>query len=286
LLAKIGVLEMHPRIGLFTIKYKNSLPTPLGWSEYNCSGNFAERECWHFRNFFDQEAFNTNNFDYIGLFSPRYREKINISAAQIRSYIYENTEYEAFIFNPFPWNALEWYNVWEQGFSCHPGLKARTIYLFDSLGFSRSHLTKRHGLEVAAYCNYIVGSLDFWKKYLNYLQPFYSFVDNQHSRGPLYDECPYDNGPVTYIPFIFERLLSTFIKDYMESRIKVVSLGEWYLPIEKQAVNSFETLDQQLNEKYSYAKEWEIRKLINDWNFNKKKQAFVKEKVVRTTAYS
>lgn len=259
---------MQPRVGLYTIKYHKNIVTPPGWLEYNCSGNFAEREAWHFKDFFFERK--VDNFDFIGLFSPRYQEKININASQIRSLIYTYTDYEAFVFNPFPWNAFEWYNVWEQGFYCHPGLKSRTIYLLDNIGAPRTMLTGRHSLQVAAYCNYIVGSLDFWKRYLCFLEPFYAFVESERARGPLYDECPYDNGPVTYIPFIFERLLSSYIDFNRNEKIKVISTGDWASLEQKNMIHDFDILDNILVENYSYETEWEIRRLIDKWNFRKK----------------
>jgi hypothetical protein len=138
--------------------------------------------------------------------------------------------------------------VWEQGFSCHAGLKARAIYLLDSVGASRDLICERHENRIASYCNYFVGNQKFWSKYLEFLRPYQEFVDAEKLQGPLFDICPYDRGEVNYIPFIFERFLSSFLVNATDIKVHSADLGPWYVPVAAPQKQIIDNLDLSFNQ--------------------------------------
>lgn len=248
------------KIDLYTIHYDKNLPVLDGWTPYFCHGHTQERETWHFRDFLRNKYFD----GYLGLFSPSYYPKLELSASEIRDIINVNSGFDCYIFNPFPLNSYSWYNVWEQGFSNHGGLKARTIYLFQSLGISTNELKTRDSRNEVSFCNYIIANSYFWNTYLKFLAPFQDFVDAEEGVGPLFNICPYEFSRVSYIPFIFERLLAIFLKN--NSNLKVMIHNTLDLPVEfTRHINLINRIDDQVSRNDPHF-EIQMRKAIRLFN--------------------
>ena len=75
---------------------------------------------------------------------------------------------------------------------------------FDASNFPRTTATQ------TAYCNYWLGTTAFWEKYWEFLEPIYAFMTDK-SRIERYSRLTDYRLPVGYIPFIIERLFSTYL---------------------------------------------------------------------------
>lgn len=153
--------------------------------------------------------------DYTGLFSPKFTLKSKISGAKFLEFVQSRSDSDICFINPFPQLAYWSYNVWMQGEQAHPGLTQAAQALADASGVNMTiGDTPRHGPGVLAYCNFWVGSQRFWDEYVGRtLVPIADFLE----ANPLHDAAlavmtdTTHTDPAPFLPFIVERLFSTYI---------------------------------------------------------------------------
>lgn len=158
--------------------------------------------------------------DYTGLFSPKFTLKSKISGAKFLEFVQSHADSDVCFINPFPQLAYWSYNVWMQGEQAHPGLIAATQTLLDASGLDWAIAdTPRHGPASLAYCNFWVGSRRFWDEYVGgTLLPIANFLEanpsHESARAVMVDTKHTD--PAPFLPFIVERLFSTYISLHPE----------------------------------------------------------------------
>jgi len=158
--------------------------------------------------------------DYTGLFSPKFTLKSKISGTTFLEFVQRHSDSDICFINPFPQLAYWSYNVWMQGEQAHPGLMQAAQALLDASGVKmKLRDTPRHGPESLAYCNFWVGSQRFWEEYVGRaLLPIADFLEANPSHGAalvvMTDTMHTD--PAPYLPFIVERLFSSYISLYPE----------------------------------------------------------------------
>jgi len=158
--------------------------------------------------------------DYTGLFSPKFTLKSRISGARFLEFVQSHPDSDICFTNPFPQLAYWSYNVWMQGEQAHPGLTHSTQALLDASGLDWTIAdTPRHGPASLAYCNFWVGSPRFWDEYVGgTLLPIADFLEANPShtaaRAVMLDTTHTD--PAPFLPFIVERLFSTYISLHPE----------------------------------------------------------------------
>lgn len=153
--------------------------------------------------------------DYTGIFSPKFTLKSRISGAAFIDFVRNKSQSDVCFINPFPQLAYWSYNVWMQGEHAHPGLTRAAQALVNASGLHWTiGDTPRHGPEILAYCNFWVGSKRFWDEYVGgILVPIANFLEGEPShaaaRAVMLDTIHTD--PAPFLPFIVERLFSTYI---------------------------------------------------------------------------
>lgn len=158
--------------------------------------------------------------DYTGLFSPKFTLKSKISGTTFLEFVQRHSDSDICFINPFPQLAYWSYNVWMQGEQAHPGLMQAAQALLDASGVKmKLRDTPRNGPESLAYCNFWVGSQRFWEEYVGRtLLPIADFLEANPSHGAalvvMTDTMHTD--PAPYLPFIVERLFSSYISLYPE----------------------------------------------------------------------
>ena len=161
--------------------------------------------------------------DYTGVFSPKFNLKCKISGEQFIEFVHANTGKDVYFINPFPQNAYCSFNVWMQGEYAHPGISSAAQSLLDACGLGVDiKNTPRHGPGVLAYANFWVGSREFWCQYVGgLLNPIAEFLENNPSHSAtkcvMQETTHTDTAP--YLPFIIERLFSTYLSAYPEYKI-------------------------------------------------------------------
>ncbi|APA85629.1 hypothetical protein BJG93_09680 [Paraburkholderia sprentiae WSM5005] len=158
--------------------------------------------------------------DFTGLFSPKFTLKSKIPGAAFVEFAQRHGESDICFINPFPQLAYWSYNVWMQGELAHPGLVRAAQALLDASGVDIAiRDTPRHGPGSLAYCNFWVGSQRFWQEYVGgTLLPIADFLEANPSHdaalGVMTDTLHTD--PAPFLPFIIERLFSTYISLHPE----------------------------------------------------------------------
>jgi len=222
--------------------YDNSLfPESSHWYEYGVIRN-SFKEKYH------------DTADFTGIFSWRFKQKTGILGKDFINFIKDNPKYDVYFINPFPGEELIYPNIWLQGEKSHPGLLEIGNQIFRKLGeniqleeiiFSRANI---------AYSNYWVGNANFWKKYMTFTLPIAKLIETDAEiRSKIFNRAKY-HYDAPYLPFIMERLFSTFLVLNKNIRSKkfsysieklnhkyaeyIISLGRQISAVEDNLLNS------------------------------------------------
>jgi len=177
-----------------------------------------------------------NMSDYCGALSWKFRAKTGLTGRAFLGQISENPGYDVYFVNPFP-ELMVYRSVWEQGDSFHPFLKEITKLLLSEVGYDSSILEMDTPPKCLAYCNYWVANKKFWDAYMAFLEPIWSYVRSNNNvlvQALARNADPLIGAP--YLPFIFERLFSTFL---MINSFKVFSVPVSPNVLKKNGLLSF-----------------------------------------------
>lgn len=170
--------------------------------------------------------------DLAGVLSWRFSQKSRKSERIFFDFIRQNPGYDVYFLNPFFEQVVMYDSVWKQGDKTnHPGLMEITDLIFEKVGYDFKTSDVSNSVADTLYCNYWIGTPSFWEKYIAFTKPIHDYIaenDQDHEiMGKLKSIAPY-HYPVTYIPFIMERLFSTLL--WKDTSIK--ALGYQYTPLE------------------------------------------------------
>jgi hypothetical protein len=180
--------------------YDNTDNTQPDWCEYAI---------------FRKEYFKgTCNTGLTGFLSWKFKEKTKVVGSQLFEWIQANPGYDVYFTNPFM-KHLRWSrskNIWEHGEKCHPGLISLTQTLFDEVGYEINIKTLTMDPQKTLFCNYWIGTPEFWCRYIEFCEPLYQLIENKPDRQlkRLLLQQADKTGPC-FIPYIFERLFSTLL---------------------------------------------------------------------------
>ncbi|MBK9501207.1 MAG: hypothetical protein IPO06_17925 [Leptospiraceae bacterium] len=103
--------------------------------------------------------------------------------------------------------------------------------MFKKLGYGFKASDVKNTAADSLYCNYWIGNTAFWEKYIAFTKPIHDYIlenkNDQEIVDKLKSNAPY-HYPVSYIPFLMERLFSTLL--WKDSSIKY--LAYQYSPLE------------------------------------------------------
>jgi hypothetical protein len=158
--------------------------------------------------------------DMTGIFSPKFQLKSGMSGASFVSFAQEQLGTDVCLINVFPGIPVYAYNVWMQGEGSHPGLLERAQALVDAAGLGWDlAATPRHDRSNTCFGNFWVATPRFWDDYVGgVLDPIASYLDDhpqsEVTRSVL-EPAPY-LVQAPYLPFIAERLFSTYLSLHPE----------------------------------------------------------------------
>jgi len=149
--------------------------------------------------------------DYVGIFSPKFVQKSNLSFSFVKSQLKKNPNYDVYLFNPFPLNSYFTFNVWDHAEVRHPGITNAILKDIPAKLLNGRPISKigRMRNDITLYCSFWIGNNRFWKEYMSFLLPIYEYLlDKELLDDPKYCCSIFQN---SYFPYIMERLLSTFL---------------------------------------------------------------------------
>ncbi|WP_043204919.1 hypothetical protein [Burkholderia cenocepacia] len=185
---------------------------PVAWREFRILVDFYRRG-------------DHKNADKTGIFSPKFGLKTQVPAQRFIEFADANRDADVCLINPFPQLRYYSYNVWMQGEANHPGLCERTQNLLSDVGLDWDLAsTPRHDERVLCYSNFWVGSEAFWEGYVgDVLNRIANHIERHAEsaavRAVMGDTYHTDAAP--FLPFIVERLFSTFLS--LNPAIKVAA---------------------------------------------------------------
>ena len=185
------------------------------------------------------------NASFTGVFSPRFNLKTQIRLSEFVKFVKDNLKADVCFINPFPQISYWSFNVWMQGEYAHPGLTTSAQDLLNAVGISWDiSKVPRQDPRVLSYSNFWVASPRFWDAYVGgILKPIALFLstepDHPVSKQVLKPTLHTESAP--YLPFIIERLFSTFLTVNQEVTFASFSFDMQDI-IQKYCINEFEQL--------------------------------------------
>lgn len=153
-----------------------------------------------------------------GALSWRFTEKTGVSGAELRALIDANPGYDVYYCNPYPHLEATYHNLWLHGETVHPRFAelARAFLQAAELPDETRDIVPS-GLYSTA--NYFVGSPKFWAAYLPFVRGAIARADRnlppaiaKTIHAPMPDERGLYPAGTTYMPFLVERLFSSFMR--------------------------------------------------------------------------
>ena len=153
--------------------------------------------------------------ELVGIFSPKFRLKSGLTGEEFLRFSSQQINADVCFVNVFPRMHYTSYNVWMQGEATHPGLTERAQDLLNAAGIGWDLATvPRHNQRTLCYGNFWVATPTFWEAFIgNVLDPIARFLEET-------PHAPAANAVLApakymveapYLPFIIERLFSTFL---------------------------------------------------------------------------
>ncbi|QTD46556.1 hypothetical protein [Ottowia testudinis] len=209
-----------------------------------------------------------------GLVSWKFELKSNVTVGDFRRFASDKLDAGAdcVFINPMMANEALFANVWEQGIlTGHPGMDV----IVRHLSKTTSNIYDSMGKSSFAFCNYFVGSADFWFRYFEFLDRRLDDLERESikrsSVGQIYaGSAQYGKDhTVTMKPFVVERLFSTFL--ISEPKLKVAyweqKSDEYRNKFGQRLGNVLYRLSQEKNEGFATKN----KSLQMTWN-NRRKQ--------------
>lgn len=185
------------------------------------------------------------NSSFTGVFSPKFNLKVKISLSEFLRFVKDNIKSDVCFINPFPQMSYWSFNVWMQGEYAHPGLTKSTQDLLNAVGIPWDiSKVPRHDSRVLSYSNFWVASPHIWDAYVGgILKPIAQFLSSEpdHPASKQALKSTSHTKPAPYLPFIIERLFSTFLT--MDQEVSFSSYPfDMKDIVQKYCINEFEQL--------------------------------------------
>jgi hypothetical protein len=172
---------------------------------------------------------------YLGLFSPKYALKSIVPLKNFIAFAKDNPGYDVYFINPFPQIPYQAFNVWDQGEIFHPGLIESARQCFEAAAVLPSTcFDSRHDKKTALFCNFWIGTREFFNFFVDKLASIVKFADTDTSfHQSLFKETIHDLAGAPLFPFIAERLFSSIMAEsdsisrlaYEYESIQILDMG-------------------------------------------------------------
>ena len=149
--------------------------------------------------------------DLTGILSWKFSDKMLISLADVHKWINENPGYNVYIFNPFPYNLIEFNNLWVEAEACHPDILSLAENLFSILKWPVELLGRPIPFQYTCYCNYWVADRFFWAAYMQFLAKVLNILNSNPAFNQKVKRTTTYHEPTPFAPFLLERMFSIYL---------------------------------------------------------------------------
>jgi hypothetical protein len=151
--------------------------------------------------------------DVTGFLSWKFSEKTGLRGKRFIRFIRWNPGYDVYFAHPFRVDPQPCTNIWQQAERHHPGILALTQRIVDAIGLNVDLASFQQPREQVLFCNYWAGTRPFWDAYMGFCEPVYRHIReglDDADRRLIWSRADREiDAP--YVPFIMERLFSTFL---------------------------------------------------------------------------
>src|SRR5271169_2430154 len=143
----------------------NTSQERLDWYEY-----------WPIRKFLLKEPLQKESF--YGFLSPRFNEKTDLSAAAVRDFVSRDANADIVLFSHSPEKHSYYWNVFEYGDYCHPGLFSLATRIFQRIGqpTDLKELVTHSRNEVSS--NFMIAKPRFWMAWLGIVEQLIAIAES------------------------------------------------------------------------------------------------------------
>jgi hypothetical protein len=133
-------------------------------------------EYWPIRRYFSTASL--DDAAYYGFFSPRFKQKTNLTAAAVRDFIAAApASPDAVLFSPSIHNSAYYWNVFEHGDAEHQGLKQVAQRLFERLGVRTDLDRLINDSRNTVYSNFFAAKPRFWRAWLELNERLFAIAE-------------------------------------------------------------------------------------------------------------
>lgn len=192
----------------------------------------------------------TKGAEYWGALSWRFGEKTGLSGKDLHAAIAAKPGFDVYYCNPFPANEAVYHNGWVQGEPSHPSFMALCKAFFEAAELPVERLTSIQTSGSFSAANYLIGKPAFWSAFLLFVRKALGKAERSmppkmrallHSK--IADQSSFHFG-ATYVPFIVERLLDTFLRTE-GAGLKAFKIA---LPAREQELNVHQKLLREMKD--------------------------------------
>jgi hypothetical protein len=121
-------------------------------------------EYWPIRKFLLNEQLDDDAF--YGFLSPRFKEKTNLGSAAVYEFINAHSTADIVLMTPSLHLTAYYWNVFQYGEACHPGLMTLAIEFFERIGQPTDLIDLVTNSQNEIYSNYMFAKPRFWRAWL------------------------------------------------------------------------------------------------------------------------
>jgi hypothetical protein len=159
----------------------------------------------------------SGELDYWGAVSWKFGQKAGLTGEALLGVLRDNPGYDVYFCNPHPDTEALYHNLWVQGETSHPQFLALAREIFAAAGLDAVALEGLWPASLYAAANYFVATPAFWSDYLDFTARVVDALPERLSplgkamlHSPMAD-AKGAHANASYLPFVVERLFSTFL---------------------------------------------------------------------------
>jgi hypothetical protein len=151
--------------------------------------------------------------DVTGFLSWKFGAKTGIAGRAFVEFVERHPGHDVYFVNPNRVEPRPFTGIWQQAEVHHPGIIGLAQRIFDQVGVAVDLAMLEQPREQVLFCNYWAGTRRFWDEYMAFCEPVHRQILvglDAADRALAWSRADREiDAP--YVPFIMERLFSTFL---------------------------------------------------------------------------
>ncbi|MDP1596844.1 MAG: tetratricopeptide repeat protein [Methylotenera sp.] len=169
------------------------------------------REYWPIRNYLLSNELNDNHF--YGFLSPKFKDKTNLSSADVYHFVNEHLDVDVILFSPFFDQSSLFKNMFDQGAEAHAGIKEALIASVSKVAPEVDIAELVMDSSTTIFCNYIVAKPAFWREWFKLCDVLFKEAEGSSTELSIALNAlvKHDGGVAPTKVFVIERIASLIL---------------------------------------------------------------------------